>query len=622
MALVHILDRQTDMIVGTLSTKNADYWNDTRRDSLNNENTFDFIANAAQSKSILLEKRNRLLIQDEDGYFREYIIIYSEQFRRNEKDVRSNASFSDLARAKVIEPQILEGATSSTAIQTALEGTEWQPGIIDYTFIRTITVDKHTNPLALLKTIASTFELEINYRVEISGNRVVGRYVDMQKETASFEGKEITFGKDLIGVKRKEDSSQIVTALLGIGPEKEDGTRLTVLVENKEALQRWGRNGQHLIEPYEPQSSDQEMTLERLQTLTENELEKRIDAIVSYECEAASLERIFGREHEKIRKGQIVRIKDDGFQPPLYVEGRIQEVEVEQSTHKIKGFKIGNFIEYKKEDLEKQVAFLKQLIAQRATKKFVQDYSEKKKVLSNTAPEDTNVIWIKPDATKSINIAYAHDGIEWVPLTTTNASDIVEGEMLFDRLRGGKAILGGIGNESGQFEVRDASNVIHTKIDESGIDTNKITIKRQDGFALINDGTANFDFGVDSADPAFMDFGVSIEGYWFKTANTIPSACNFYTFKHTARYLKMQIAFYKTGSGNTGGLRIYGNGGALNLGKSFLSGNTEPAAIEGEVFTLDLGVPTGNMISVYLQAYQDIANGNVFVRKIRAWLEE
>jgi phage minor structural protein len=371
MSLIHILDRKSDGILGTLSLKNAEYWGDTRKDSIENENKFDFIANASTEKSTILEKRNKLLIQDEDGIFREFIIVYAEQYRRNEKNVRSIASFTDLTKAKIIEPQVLQGATSTSATVEALAGTEWTPGVIEYTGINTITLEDYTNPLALLKLIASTFGLEISYRVEVNGNQITGRYVDMKKQIAGFEGKEITFAKDLIGVKRKEDSLGIVTALLGIGPEKEDGTKLTVLVENKEALQRWGRGGQHLIESYEPQSSNQDMTLDQLKTLTENELKKRIDSIVSYECEAVSIEHIKGFSHEKIRIGQTVRIKDDFYQPPLYVEGRIQEVEREHSTKKIRTFKIGSFIEYKKADLEKQVKVLKSIIAQKATHNYV-----------------------------------------------------------------------------------------------------------------------------------------------------------------------------------------------------------------------------------------------------------
>jgi phage minor structural protein len=286
-----------------------------RHDSLNAENTFDFVANASLEKSALLEKRNRLLIRDEDGLFREYIINYAEQYRRNEKAVKSDASFVDIAKAKVIDPQELTGTTATLAVDLALSGTEWQAGVIEFTDTQTIKLDQYTNPLELMKTVAETFGLEVSFRVEVDGNRVVGRYVDMKSQIAGFEGKEIVFAKDLVGVKRIEDGSKIVTALYGVH-EKSDGTKLTVWVYNDEAFQRWGRNGQHLVDWFEPDTNGEDLTEERLTTLTQAELDKRIDAIVTYECDAVSLEHIFGREHEKIRVGQTVRIKDDGYHPP------------------------------------------------------------------------------------------------------------------------------------------------------------------------------------------------------------------------------------------------------------------------------------------------------------------
>lgn len=341
MALVHILDRKTDEIIGTLNSDKAEFWEAIRHDSVDGQNTFDFTANALLEKSADLQKRNRLVIQDEDGFFREYIINYAEQFKRNEKKVSSDASFVDIAKAKVIEPQTLTGTTAVLAAQLALGGTEWQPGEIESTDTQTITIDKYTNPLDLIKTIASTFGLETSYRVEISGNKITGRYVDMKSQIAGFEGKEITFGKDLISVKRKEDSSRIVTALLGVY-KQQDGTFIKAWVEDADAFQRWGRNGQHLVDYYEPETSSDDMTADRLISLTKAELKRRIDASVTYEGEAASIEHVFGREHEKIRCGQTVRIKDIGYSPPLYLEARIQEVEIDQITKQIKSYKIGN----------------------------------------------------------------------------------------------------------------------------------------------------------------------------------------------------------------------------------------------------------------------------------------
>ncbi|MDW0112202.1 phage tail spike protein [Sporosarcina saromensis] len=365
MALIHILDSQSDKIIGTLDTSKGQVIEPKMTRSIENFYTFTMTALDQFDK---LTKRNRLLVQDADGFFYEFIIENAGQYIRTEKEVRSFGSFVDLQKAKVISPQDLDltGATPASALTAALDATEWKPGIVEYTgSFRTIKLDSHTDPYSLLKLIASTFELEIRYRVEVKGNRIIGRFVDLVERIAGFEGKEIEYGKDLVGIRRVEDTSNIVTALLGLGPVREDGTRLEVFVEDKDALARWGRNGNHLIQVYEPTSTDEDMTEARLRSLTQTELKKRVEAIVTYECKAVSLEHVFGYEHERVRLGQTVRIKDDGYTPPLYLEARIRETVENIATAKVLDFKIGNYIEYSKADLEKQIAALKNTMSER-----------------------------------------------------------------------------------------------------------------------------------------------------------------------------------------------------------------------------------------------------------------
>ena len=379
MALIHILDGQTDEIIGTLNTEKGQVDEPLMTRSIDNFSTFDFKAFAHFD---LLTSRNRLLVQDADGFFVEFMIDYTDQYEREKKDVESLGSFIDLQTAKVIPPQKINGATPLVALTTALSGTERLVGNVDYTGnIRTIDIEEHINPFNLIKLIATTFDLEVRYRVEVKGNRIIGRFVDLVEQIAGFEGKEIKFGKDLIGVRRVEDSSNIVTALVVLGPIREDGSRLEVYVEDEEALERWGRSGRHLVRVYEPQSIDVDMTEARLRQLGEEELKKLIDAIVTYYCQAVSLESVLGRSHEAIRYGQTVRIKDDGYVPPLYLKARIRKDTVNVANHDVVDFQIGNYIEYKKEDLEKQVAALRKLMAQKvdgARLKYALDQAEEK----------------------------------------------------------------------------------------------------------------------------------------------------------------------------------------------------------------------------------------------------
>jgi phage minor structural protein len=348
MTLIHITDQQTDTILDTIS----DFWDDTHKKQLDHLEIFDFVTFADQRYSQHLRDRNRVIIPAEDGGYIEFIIEETVQRLDRTKAVYCTASYLELKKQKVIRPQTLSGQTAQTAVTFALSGTEWQPGNITFAGIRTIHIEEHTNPYSLLKRIASEFNLELNFRVEIDHNRVVARYVDLVERVGSWQGREITFGKDLLGIERKEKTDQIVTALVGIGPEREDGTRLEVFVEDLDALQRWGRNGKHLVEVYEPQSTDQDMTESRLRTLTENELEKRINAIVEYEIDVVDLENVPGMENKKIRFGDTLRIKDEGFSPPLYIEARVHTQERSIKDKSRKKIILGDFIEYTEEDVK------------------------------------------------------------------------------------------------------------------------------------------------------------------------------------------------------------------------------------------------------------------------------
>ena len=67
-----------------------------------------------------------------------------------------------------------------------------------------------------LKKISSLFKLEIQYRVEVKGSRIIGWYVDMIQKRGRETGKEIELGKDLVGVRRIEHSREICTALIDL----------------------------------------------------------------------------------------------------------------------------------------------------------------------------------------------------------------------------------------------------------------------------------------------------------------------------------------------------------------------------------------------------------------------
>src|SRR5690625_348220 len=215
----------------------------------------------------------------------------------------------------------------------------------------------------MLKRIALESELEINLRAEHSGNKVVKRSVDLVDRVGVWRGREVTFGKDLQEIKRIE-SGDIYTALLGLGPEKEDGSREEVFVEDIDALNRWGRpdrngNPQHLVGVYEPTSDREDMTSTQLRQYTRTELNKRINSTVTYEVAFLDLEHILGHENKKLRFGDTIRIKDTLYDPPLYVEARIHEQDRDVITQARKEVVLGDFVEYTEDEAKAMFTLLK-----------------------------------------------------------------------------------------------------------------------------------------------------------------------------------------------------------------------------------------------------------------------
>lgn len=372
--MIHIVDGQNDTILDDITLENI--ISDTHKKSLEDTiETYEFITFADREYSQYLTKMNRIIIPDEDGTLRELVIQVSEKYRDTEglkQQVLSYASYLLLAKEKVIYPTRRTSQTASMIVGWALNNTEWTPGIIESTGVRTFTINNHTNPYAFLKTIANEFDLELRFRVEHNGHQITARYVDLLERIGDFKGREVVFGRDLEDIRRIENNENIVTALVGLGPEKEDGSRLEVLVEDEDALQRWGRpekngNLKHLIEVYEPESDRENMTESELRQYTRTELNKRINSTITYECSLIDLEKVYG-DNERLYFGDTIRIKDEKFNPPLYLEARIFEIDRSIKDAEQKLVKLGDYKEFSESEVKSVWEQLKQLVQDRLEK--------------------------------------------------------------------------------------------------------------------------------------------------------------------------------------------------------------------------------------------------------------
>ena len=329
--LLHVVDFKTDQILSAIQPK--DYWEDKRHWEIkNNIDMLEFKTFDGTPHAITLQQQNLVLKEVRDGRIVPYVINNEVEKDSDDRSLTVHASgaWVQIAKDGIIKPQRIESETVNTFIDMALADSKWQRGITDYSSFHTMTIDEFIDPLTFLKKIAALFELEIQYRVEVSGSQITGWYVDMIKKRGRETGKEVTLGKDLVGIRRIEHSRDICTALIGF--VRGEGDKLITIesinngllyITDSDAFQRWNAHGKHKIGFYTPETEDQNMTPQRLMTLMKTELKKRVNSSVSYEVEAQSIGRIFGLAHELINEGDTIRIKDTGFTPKLYLEARV-----------------------------------------------------------------------------------------------------------------------------------------------------------------------------------------------------------------------------------------------------------------------------------------------------------
>ncbi|MED3224236.1 phage tail spike protein [Bacillus thuringiensis] len=328
--LFHIVDFKTEKIIAVLQPK--DYYDDLRHWELkSNIDTLTFKVLIDNPNADALIQQNLVLRQTRDGRFIPYVIEEAIQTKDGRFiEIFSSAVWVEIAQSGIIRPQRIEGKTVNEFINMALIGMKWKLGKTDYAGFHTMTIDEFIDPLTFLGKIASLFNLEIQYRVEVFANKIVNWYVDMVVKRGRYTGKEINLGKDLINVRRIENTRNICTALVGFVRGEGDSiitiesinNGLPYIVDN-EAFQRWNVKGFHRFGFYTPETDNQNMTQQRLLTLMEMEIKKRKAASVSYEVDAQNLERVKGFEHEQVGEGDTIIIKDPGFKPKLYLEARV-----------------------------------------------------------------------------------------------------------------------------------------------------------------------------------------------------------------------------------------------------------------------------------------------------------
>ncbi|WP_237450692.1 phage tail spike protein [Staphylococcus pseudintermedius] len=381
------------------------------------------------------KKRNRIIIQDKNGVYREYIIDRAEEDGRY-VDVECTAShLVDISTSKPIPPGKYEKMTINQKLSETLRDSGWVVGDCDYAGLKTNSWTSVRTPLEMISQLETAHEVQADYEIEIDGYEVVERRVNMKIPAPLFKGKEIEYGKDLLSMKRVIDFSEVKTALFALGPEPEQGKRVETFVYDDEAQKQFDLPYRYIWGVYEPETEDDNMSLQRLTTLAKTELNKRKSAAVSYEISVVDIEKEF--PHEVIRYGDIVRIKNPDFTPTLYAESEVIGIEHDLISNKCT-YEFGKVVEYQEDDLLRYFRNRLGYFNQKFNDKFSNvntivresiegelQYFERKILKGDTPPENpiNDLLWLDTSNTKVPVLRRYFNG-KWIKSSAENASDV------------------------------------------------------------------------------------------------------------------------------------------------------------------------------------------------------
>ncbi|MDK9853814.1 phage tail spike protein [Staphylococcus equorum] len=346
--MIHLLNFK-DEIIDFISEKDGSLFEATHeRQQKDKKETFDFTILSSRAKKF--RERNRVITKDSNGRYREFIITGISDDMDGLTEIESNASYlEDIGTAKPFVPGKLENMTTSQALYEALRDTGWEVAPdTEYNGLKTTTWTEHKAPYDVALQLETTYDMELDFYIELGSNKVEHRYAVLKKPKKLFKGKEIVFGKDLTGLSRQIDFTEIKTALMVVGPEDNDGNTTEVIVTDDQAQKQFGLPQRYIWDVYKPESQNNDITESRLKALGENELDKIKTASVTYEI--SSLDIDYLHQHESTSIGDTIRVKDEDFNPPLYLEADIIGEEYDLLS-KESVYSFGKVIRYNEEDL-------------------------------------------------------------------------------------------------------------------------------------------------------------------------------------------------------------------------------------------------------------------------------
>ncbi|HBI7084844.1 TPA: phage tail protein [Clostridium perfringens] len=225
---LYILNRQ-EKIVGVLSNEGHNNFlsSAVMKESLREMDTLTLEVSSLGIEVSEVKEENYVLFQDITGTWKNFIIREVNEIHGTDamKQVYAEDSSQELIDYLFFEELKGQKLSPSSLLGIILQGTRWEVGEVDK--ISPVTFPEETRKKTVLECIhliVETFNLQLRFRIEVAGNKIIGRYVDIKKHIGANYGKRFEYSKDIEKIERKVMSTRLKTAIIPFGavPEEEE----------------------------------------------------------------------------------------------------------------------------------------------------------------------------------------------------------------------------------------------------------------------------------------------------------------------------------------------------------------------------------------------------------------
>lgn len=256
----------------------------------------------------------------------------------------------------VVRPTKFNSATIKEIADHILEGTEWVYDEMDTHAPIDWEISDYKTKLEAIKELAEFIKLEIDYIYIMEQNTITERKISFFEKIDNQVGSFVNRGKNLMDIKRTIYSKDVVTSMIGVGPDI-DGVKLTFAtlepgdflppgfekpygadyVTNIEAVNRCGRERFGIYVDNEAKGQ-QELCEKTIEALKEAMIPK-----VKYEVNMAYININTG---EKLTLGKKVYINDTTIEPKIALSARIRGLSTSIYNPTTNTLTLGDYVAY------------------------------------------------------------------------------------------------------------------------------------------------------------------------------------------------------------------------------------------------------------------------------------